>query len=414
MSGRKNNRWLKSTVLFLVVVMLGSIMAACSDDEPDKMPTTTLTPDFIATPTATESITTPNSTISEPVKIGAITSWSGPVAMAGMLVDQVIKVVEKQVKDRGGILGGREIKLVRYDNGNSVAEAVAGAKKLYYDDKVSALVFGGTTGTEIEAVAGAAEELKILFVAFGYGPWLASKQYTVSPGIGREEIVQQWINLTSKLLKAKTVAFLAADLSDNHSRVEITRQRLEQEGVKTVFEEYTPADTTDYMSYLTRLKFTDPDVLILENTSPEFNMTIAKQITELGGLNDIKVLALSGAESAVNLPGADGWYVLLPWLVSLDYPGAVKFRDDFKAVHGRLPTATYVYMYNCLWTAIYAIELAGNDTDLVGIAQAARSGKLEWDTPMGRAHFTAEGNAGLQFTVVHVEGGKLVPVTILE
>ena len=101
--------------------------------------------------------------------------------------------------------------------------------------------------------------------------------------------------------------------------------------------------------------------------------------------------------------------MLLLWLAGLDYPGSMKFRNDFKAVHGRFPTATDVYFYNCLWTAIYAIELAGTDTDLVRIAQAARSGNLEWDTPMGRAHFTAEGSAGLQFTVVHVEGGKLVP-----
>ena len=415
MSGRKSTCRVKSAALFLALATLGPIMTACSGGKPVEMPTTTFTLDTAVTSTpAAVGTTTPTPTASEPVKIGAITSWSGPVAMAGFLADQVIKVVEKQIKDTGGILGGREVRFVKYDNASSVAEAVGGARKLFYDDKVSALVFGGTTGTEIAAVADAAEELKILFVAFGYGPWLASKKYTVSPGIGREEIVQQWFSLTSKVLKAETVAFLAADLSDNRIRVETTRQRLEAAGIKTVFEQYTPADTTDYMSYLTKLKFVNPDVIILENTSPEFNITIAKQITELGGLSDAKVLALSGAESAVNLAGADGWYILLPWLTSLDYPGAMKFRNDFKAVHGRLPTATDVYFYNCLWTAIYAIELAGTDTDLASIAQAARSGKLEWETPMGRAHFTAEGSAGLQFTVAHVEGGKLFPVAISE
>ena len=414
MSGRKSSFWIKSVTLFLALTMLGFIVSACSNSKPVEMPTTTFTLDTTALSTPAVGTTTPTRTASELVKIGAITSWSGPMAMAGLLADQVIKVVEKQIKDMGGILGGREVRFVKYDNSGSVAEAAAGVKKLFYDDKVSALVFGGSTGTEIAAVADAAEEVKILFVGFGYGPWLASKKYTVSPGIGREEIVQQWVSLSSKVLKAETVAFLAADLSDNRTRVEITRQRLEADGIKTVYEQYTPTDTTDYMSYLTKLKFVNPDVLILENTSPEFNITIAKQITELGGLGDIKVLALSGAESAASLPGADGWYVLLPWLASLDYPGAMKFRNDFKAVHGRLPTATDVYFYNCLWTAIYAIELAGTDTDLVSIAQAARSGKLEWDTPMGRARFSATGSAGLQFTVAHVEGGKLFPVKMSE
>jgi len=334
--------------------------------------------------------------------------------MAGILADQIIKVVEKQIKDMGGILGGRDVRFVKYDNRGSVAEAVAGARKLVYDDKVAALVFGGVSGTEIEAVANAAEELKILFVAFGYGPWLPSKKFSVSPGIGREEIVQQWVSLTSQVLKARTVAFLAADLADNRTRVEMTKQRLEAAGIRTVYEQYVSVETTDYMPYLTKLKFVKPEVLILEHTSPEFNITIAKQIMELGGWGDIKVLALSGAESAVKLSGAEGWYILLPWIPSLEYPGAVKFRNDFQAMYGRLPTATDVYFYNCMWTAVYAIELAGTDTDLVSIAQAARSGKLEWETPMGRARFTSGGTAGLQFSIAHVEGGKLVHVIIPE
>ncbi len=407
MAFRCNRSRTKSMTLFLLLALLLSFMGACSSESEN----TQITAETLMAYTPSvenQNTTTPIPT--DPVKIGAITSWSGPVAMAGLLADQVIKVVEKQLKDDGGILGGRSVKLVRYDNSGSVAEAVAGASKLFYNDKVAALVFGGTTGTEISAVADAAEELKILFVAFGYGPWLPSKTYTVSPGIGREEIVQQWVKLTKNYLKAETVAFLAADLADNRARVETTRQRLEDLGVKTVYEQYTPADTTDYMSYLTSLKYVKPAVLILENTSPEFSVTIAKQISELGGLGDTKVIALSGAESAINMPGAEGWYVLVPWLSGLDFPGATKFSNDFVAVHGKNPSATHVYFYNCLWTAIYAIELAGNDSNRTDIAQVARSGRLEWETPMGLARFNGDGSAGLQYAIACIKSKKMVPI----
>jgi hypothetical protein len=89
-------------------------------------------------------------------------------------------------------------------------------------------------------------------------------------------------------------------------------------------------------------------------------------------------------------------------------PGAVKFEQDFKAAYGRIPNSSQVYFYNPLWTAINAINLAGTDTDLEKIAQTARSGKLEWDTPIGRAHYAEDGSAGLYLSIAHVENGKLV------
>ena len=69
-----------------------------------------------------------------------------------------------------------------------------------------------------------------------------------------------------------------------------------------------------------------------------------------------------------------------------------------------------MYYYYCLWTAIEAIKLAGTD-DPVVIAQAARSGNLEVETPMGLAHFGSTGESDLHLTLVEIEeGGKTVLV----
>lgn len=117
-------------------------------------------------------------------------------------------------------------------------------------------------------------------------------------------------------------------------------------------------------------------------------------------------------ESAKSMPGAQGWYMYVFWLPGMDYPGAVKFYDDYQAMYGRPPNANQVYYYNCFWTAINAIKLAGTDTDRVAIARAARSGNLEWDTPMGRAHFAPDGTSGLRSTMAQVVEGKLVLLTV--
>ena len=408
-------------VLFTALsLLLLIVLPACGGDEGEKTPTAsptitaipTTTPTSTVGPTATPTVTataTATPTTSEPVKIGAINSWSGAAAISGLsLADPVIKLVEKQVKDQGGILGGREVKVIRYDNRASVAEAQAGVKKLYYDDKVSAITIGGVSGAEFNAVAAACEELNILYAALAHVEDLVKYKFTVNGSVQREVsrgIGNKFIN---EVLKPRTAAFFGTDDAQAHSNMEGTKEAIEAAGTKTVYIGYCPIDTTDFSPYLTKIKYEKPDVLYLYSGSNEVHISIAKQIMELGGWGDIKVFTQPSGESAKKQPGAQGWYMYLYWSPELDYPGAAKFVNDYQAMHGRAPSANQVIYYNSLWTAVYAMELAGTDTDRVAIAQAARSGKLEWDTPMGRAHFMPDGTSGLGVVMEQVVDGAMV------
>ena len=137
-------RWL---VVFVVLsLLLLVLLPACGGGEGEKTPTptpiqtATVAPTATPTTTATAS-TTPTST--RPVKIGTIQPWSGPMAMAGVFTDQTIAVVEWQVKNMGGILGGREVRFIKGDDRGVVAESAAQAKKLILEDKVTILTQGG-------------------------------------------------------------------------------------------------------------------------------------------------------------------------------------------------------------------------------------------------------------------------------
>ena len=393
--------------LFLVVLsLLALLVPACGGGGGEQTPVSTPTPTATPSPTLTQ---TPGSTPTptEPVKIGAILPWSGPMAMTGLLADPVIKLVEKQVKDMGGILGGREVKVVKYDSRGTVAEAIAGATKLLKEDKVSALVYGGASGADNIAVSDYAEANHILYVNYAGLPDLAEKKFTVTGMTTWDEPYVAEYDFTNKVLKPKTVAILASDTTDSHQNLEGYKKGLEA-GIKTVYEQYTPVNTADFTPYLTKIKYANPDALLIFYQPSESYLSIAKQIMELGGWGNIEVLSTAAAEQSAKLPGAEGWYVFVLWLPGLSYPGAVKFQQDFQAMNGRMPSSVQVYFYNPLWTAIYAINLAGTDTDLEKIAQTARSGKLEWDTPMGHAHYTPEGDAGLHLSVAHIEEEKLV------
>ena len=336
------------------------------------------------------------------------------MAMTGLLADPVIKLVEKQVKDMGDILGGRGVKVVKYDSRGTVAEAIAGATKLLKEDKVSALVYGGASGADNIAVSDFAEANHILYVNYAGLPNLAEKKFTVTGMTTWDQPYVAEYDFTNKVLKPKTVAILASDLTDSHEHLEGYKEGVEAAGAKTIYEQYTPVNTTDFTPYLTKIKYAKPDVLLLFYQPSESYLAIAKQIMELGGWGDIEVLGTAAAEPSAKLPGAQGWYVFVLWLPGLPYPGAVKFEQDFQAMYDRQPSSVQVYFYNPLWTAIYAIDLAGTDTDLEKIAQTARSGKLEWETPMGRAHYTEDGGAGLYLSVAHIEEGKLVLIQVPE
>jgi ABC-type branched-subunit amino acid transport system substrate-binding protein len=80
------------------------------------------------------------------VKLGVIHAWSGPLAVSGQLANQVIAVVGQQVKDMGGILGGRQVEFVKGDDGGVVAQSVAQADKLALEDNVDMLLIVAKAG----------------------------------------------------------------------------------------------------------------------------------------------------------------------------------------------------------------------------------------------------------------------------
>jgi branched-chain amino acid transport system substrate-binding protein len=415
-----------SRKIWLVLVVLGLLVLlvpACGggSEEPTLIVTPTATPIVTATSTATATPTiattptaTPTATSSGPVKIGTIASWSGPMAVTGGLADKVIGLVEKQVKDSGGILGGREVKVVRFDSAGSVAQAAGGVEKLVADDKVCAVTMGGISGAEFDATATAAEEKKVLFVAFGTVDDLEKYKFTVNGTVQRDAYIGQLVNFTLKVVKPKTAAFLGAESTDSNARISGLKAGLEAAGVQTVYEQHFPATTVDYSPYLTKIKFENPDFLFLDSGQNEFYVTVARQIVELGGWGNTKVLGTPALEYAKKQPSAEGWYEFALWVPGVEYPEAIKFYDGFKALYGSAPSSSQVYNYNCLIVAIAAIKFAGTDTDLVKIAEAARSGNLEVDTPMGHAHYTTDGQSGLGVVIAQVVNKDLKLVNVPE
>lgn len=404
-------------LLVMITVLLAAIVACDNDDDQ----TTTAHTDVKTTrldqterPVSTDSPSPPPA--NNPVKIGAISSWSGPLALAGIIGDDVIALVEDQVTKMGGILDGRPVKVTIYDDAGQVSKALSGWSKLVLDDKVSAIVYGGMTGATTTASADAAQDYETPY--FNMSPIpddLSDLPYTVRCTYKSSASAQKAMEFVINELKPDTAAILTDDDQAMRQRAAAIKEALHGAGIDLVYEEYVPQGTKDFSPYLTNLQYAAPDVLIASHAPQEYYIQIFRQIVELGGWGDIKFISPSPTSTNMGiatLPGAIGTYHWVLWIPGLDYPGARQFEQDFFAKYGREPTAPHVFAYFPLWVAIEAIELAGTDTDLEAIAEAARSGELKWESPAGPLAIGTDGEPNLEGFMVEVKaGGELVPVT---
>jgi len=218
---------------------------------------------------------------------------------------------------------------------------------------------------------------------------------------------------TMKLVKPKTVAGLAYDTTDGHAYMSGWLEKFEAAGVEVLYEEYNPTATTDFTPYLTTIKRLNPDLLMLISSNEGY-VHIAKQMHGLGGLPDTVVMADPPAETAGAEEGAQGWYYRALWYPGVDTPGGKKMEEDYYALYKGSPISYIAFYYNCLWSAINAIELAGT-TDRVKVAEAAHSGNLKWESPVGFLEFTTCGEPGhIPGRYIQIIDGKLVPVEIPE
>lgn len=88
---------------------------------------------------------------SEPIRIGAVNPYSGPMAQYGDEVTRCYELAAKWVNGQGGLLG-RQVEVVR-GNATSAQEAIGAIEQLVGRDKVDVLA-----GTYVSAISNAASE----------------------------------------------------------------------------------------------------------------------------------------------------------------------------------------------------------------------------------------------------------------
>jgi branched-chain amino acid transport system substrate-binding protein len=326
------------------------------------------------------------------IKVGYTAPFTGSAAEFGVNGWRGVQLALEEINKKGIKVGSEtyQIEVVRYDSRCEPTEAVSNARKLILEDKVVAIL-GDHCSSCCLSVAPLCEEYKIPGITVE-----CMADAITSPGFQYyfrmyipSGLVSAWASpVFLKLLKPKTVGFLAINDDYGRSTSEGFSTELGKLGVKTVLKEYYERGTTDYMAYLSKIKSISPDVLIYTGVTAEGSI-ILQQAREIGAFDKTKFLGSveMSEQEIITLIGAEAMEGVYAWAVWENVPPAFEklVKDKFNApMHYGI-----TYGYDALMAVAKAIE-ASQSMDPVKIRDALAqidfqgvSGRIKYEEFVG-------------------------------
>lgn len=109
----------------------------------------------------------------DPVKVGLVAALSGQSAKSGEAITRGLTMAIEEINEKGGVLGGRKLELIRRDDESNPAKGQIAARELIFKEKVP-VFFGGLDSPVSLAIVPVANKAKVPFI----GVWAAATPIT--------------------------------------------------------------------------------------------------------------------------------------------------------------------------------------------------------------------------------------------
>jgi branched-chain amino acid transport system substrate-binding protein len=325
----KNRKWLSLVVIALLVLMMGN--------------------------SAWAQFTAPQKVI------GVVEPRSGVYAEIGEYGIKGVQLALDQYNAKGGVLGS-ELVLVAEDTQGVVNVGAQKARKLITERGAIFLV--GEVSSSVAAAMGAvAQELKVIYMAAGANSNNITNE-DAQRVMFRADLSNWQSNnaMANYLLKnyGKRWYFVTSDYTWGHTAYDVAARILKENGGTHLANDLVPFGTSDFSSYLLKIRQAKPDVLYLA-------------IGGTDGINFFKQFAGFGLKGTMQVSGAifndsDAWTLgpgvmtgIWPkvWHYSVDTPGSRAFTQAFIDKYGLYPENESWQDYISTVAYLEAVKRAG-------------------------------------------------------
>jgi branched-chain amino acid transport system substrate-binding protein len=311
---------------------------------------------------------------SEPIRIGALFSVTGPASFLGEPERNTLEMLVKDANAKGGIKG-HKLELVVYDTQGDATKAVQLATKLIKNDKVSVIVGPSTTG-ETMAVIPVVEKEKIPLISCAAGIKITDpvKKYVFKTPANDHLAAEKIFNfMVTK--KQKNVALLTVTDGFGSSGREQLKDMAKKKGIVIVADEtYGPKDT-DVTAQLTKIKGSKADAIICWGTNPG-PAIVTRNVKQLGikiplyqshGVASKKYIELAGPVNAEGVILPAGKLAIFDKLAKNDPQGKLlkEYDNSYKKTYNVEASTFGGYAYDAFLMISDALKKGAKTSDQI-------------------------------------------------
>jgi branched-chain amino acid transport system substrate-binding protein len=353
----------------------------------------------------------------KPIVIGISLSSSGDFSDPSAAAKKGYELWADTINKSGGLMG-RQVQLKIVDDASNPDQVVTNYQNLITKDKAN-FVFGPFSTLLSAPAAKVANRYGYSFIEpAGGGPAIFDEQlhnvFFVQPApvVNSADVFASYILSLPADQQPKTAAYPELDDPFAAPIAEEVRQKFEAAGIKTVFKQVYPAETTDFTSIVSKMANAKPDIVV-GGTQVEDAYGLVKAMVEQNF--SPKLLFLSnGANDPVNFPPAvgknnvNGIFSSGDWYASEPSSGNSIFVSAYHAKYGSEPIdSTSAEAYATGQTLAAAVNKL-HSLDNQKIIQALHQGT--WSSVEGDLSWNAVGEPQGQDLLLEWIGGQLLPV----
>lgn len=346
------------------------------------------------------------------INVACVVPLSGGLASAGQKIQKALDQYAAQINAKGGIGGKTKINIIYGDSKLKPAEGAVVTQRIITRNKIG-LYIGNFSSSVSLATQPILARAGIIQATFSYAPALTRKGIRSTIRIGPYSRIEMVPMAKYAVQNKGARKFAALALNNDWGRDMVaefkTAARKFNSGVKFVSEDYYKWGTTDFSSYLTKIKSMNVDGLVLMNFEPSA-VQITKQFRNLGLKTQIYGSDLYAGVDYGKAVGDRSEGVIFTdfwWRNEQSAPSYVKqFYQEHRAKYGLDPDSLSIWGRLGLEIFVQAAEKV-NSIKKDAILDEVLSGRT-FNTVIGKVKFASCGQAQVTNGVATWKNGRQV------